>query len=57
MLGKEVNRIVDNTMAAGTFKATWKGDAQNGEKVPSGVYFYRIQAGSFSAAKKMLMLK
>lgn len=57
MLGKEVNRIVDNTIAAGTFKATWKGDAQNGEKVPSGVYFYRIQAGSFSAAKKMLMLK
>jgi hypothetical protein len=57
MLGKEVNRLVDGQMSAGSFKATWRGDTKNGEKVSSGVYFYRLQAGSFSAVKKMLMLK
>ncbi len=57
MLGKEVNRLVDGQMSAGSFKTTWRGDTKNGEKVSSGVYFYRLQAGSFSAVKKMLMLK
>jgi len=57
MLGKEVNRLVDGQMSAGTFKVTWQGDAKSGQKVASGVYFYRLQAGSFSAVKKMLMLK
>ena len=57
MLGKEVNRLVDGQMSAGTFRTTWNGDTRNGERVSSGVYFYRLQAGSFSSVKKMLLLK
>lgn len=57
MLGKEVNRLVDGQLSAGTFKTTWNGDTKNGGKVASGVYFYRLQAGTFTAVKKMLMLK
>ena len=57
MLGKEVNRLVDGETSAGTYRVTWNGDANYGSKVSSGVYFYRLQAGSFSAVKKMLMLK
>ncbi len=57
MLGKEVNTLVDGQMSAGTFKVTWQGDSKYGQKVSSGVYFYRMQAGSFSSVKKMLMLK
>jgi hypothetical protein len=57
MLGKEVNKLVDGQMSAGTFKVTWQGDAKSGQKVSSGVYFYRLQAGSFTSVKKMLMLK
>ena len=57
MLGKEVNRLVDGEMSPGTFRVTWNGDSKSGEKVSSGVYFYRLQAGSFSSVKKMLLLK
>lgn len=57
MLGKEVNRLVDGQMSAGAYKTSWHGDTKNGEKVASGVYFYRLQAGSFNSVKKMLMLK
>jgi hypothetical protein len=57
MLGKEVNRLVDGEMSPGSFKVTWNGDAKGGEKVASGIYFYRLQAGSFSSVKKMILLK
>ncbi len=57
MVGHEVNRLVDNEMSAGTYKATWHGDTKSGAKVSSGIYFYRIQAGSFTSVKKMVMLK
>lgn len=35
---------------------TWDGTDQSGARVPSGVYFYEIQAGGFSAERKMLMV-
>jgi len=37
--------------------AYWDGMNENGEKVPSGIYFYNIKAGNFTATKKMVVLK
>jgi len=37
--------------------ARWDGTDEDGEKVASGVYFYILQAGSYSATYKMLMVK
>jgi len=37
--------------------AYWDGRDSFGEKVASGVYFYRLQAGNFSAVRKMVILK
>ena len=37
--------------------AYWNGRNNNGEPASSGVYFYQIQAGKFSATRKMLILK
>ena len=51
-LGQEVATLVDVEMAAGKYQVTW--DASG---VASGVYFYRLTAGSNSAMKRMLLLK
>jgi hypothetical protein len=37
--------------------AYWNGRNVTGEKVSSGIYFYRIDAGKFSATKRMVILK
>jgi len=42
---------------AGNHTITWDGTNLNGENVASGIYFYRLLAGSFSATKKMVMTK
>ena len=57
LLGQEVRVLVNERKEAGSFVATWDGTDALGRRVGSGVYLYRIQAGSFSATKRMLLLK
>ncbi len=57
VLGREVAEIANQNYPAGYNETTWNGLNRNGEQVSSGVYFYRITADRWSAAKKMLMLK
>ena len=35
----------------------WDGLTETGEKVSSGVYFYRLQAGDYTEIRKMVILK
>jgi hypothetical protein len=57
VLGQAVRVLEDGAMDAGTHTVVWDGRNSNGGQVSSGLYFYRINAGSFSATKKMMMLK
>jgi hypothetical protein len=57
ILGKLVNTLMDREMSAGNYQVNWTGSSKDGSKVPSGIYLLRIQAGSFSSVKKMLMVK
>jgi flagellar hook assembly protein FlgD len=57
VLGRLVTTIVNQEMGAGSYRVVWEGSDRNGAKVSSGIYFYRIRSGSFTASKKMLMLK
>jgi len=52
MLGREIAALVDEAKSAGKYSVHW--DAQ---RVASGVYFYQLQAGAYSATKKLLLLK
>ena len=51
-MGKEVSVIVSEEMSAGTYSSQW--DATG---FASGVYFYQLQAGSFTETKKLLLLR
>ena len=52
VLGKGIATLVNEKLAPGTYEATFDASAY-----PSGVYFYRMNAGDFSETKKMLMIK
>jgi flagellar hook assembly protein FlgD len=57
ILGRQVSTLVNAEMSAGTWRVVWNGKDANGSPVATGMYIYRIQAGSFSMVKKMLMIK
>ncbi len=52
VLGREVETLVHQRQDAGGHSVTF-----NAASLPSGVYFYRLQAGTYSANKKLLLLK
>ena len=51
-LGTEIETLVNGVKPAGTFELNW-----NAANLPSGVYFYRLQAGSFVQTRKMILLR
>jgi hypothetical protein len=52
MLGREVATLVNRREEPGEHSVTW-----NAQNAPSGVYFYRLNAGSFVETKKMVVMK
>ena len=52
LIGREVAIIVSEEMSAGSYSRQW-----NAANMSSGIYFYRLQAGSFTETKKLILLK
>ncbi|HYQ85906.1 MAG TPA: T9SS type A sorting domain-containing protein [Bacteroidota bacterium] len=52
LLGAEITTLVNEFKQPGTYTVTW--DAR---KLPSGVYFCRLQSESFTEMKKLLLLR
>jgi hypothetical protein len=57
LLGQKVRILVDEFQLAGHKTVHWDGTHDNGNAVASGIYFYRIKAGSFTETKKMVLMK
>jgi aminopeptidase N len=52
VLGKEVATLANTTMNPGTYTIPW-----NAGNLPTGIYFYRLQAGQFVQTRKLTLLK
>jgi hypothetical protein len=50
--GQEIASLVDRQLPAGDHRTEW-----NASGVPSGIYFYRIQAGAYSETKKLVVMR
>jgi flagellar hook assembly protein FlgD len=54
--GRLVRRLVDQELDAGHHRAVWDGRDERGQRVASGVYFARIQAGEFTTTHRLVRL-
>ena len=52
MLGREVATLVDEEMQPGSYQTTF-----SAAELPSGLYFYRIQAADFQQVRKLTVVK
>jgi len=51
-LGKEVSNLISKNLPAGEYTIQW-----DAESSPSGIYFYRLEIGSFIETKKFILMK
>jgi hypothetical protein len=52
VLGKEVATLINDVKPAGSYEVQF--DASN---LPSGIYFYKLSAGTFTETKKMVLIR
>ena len=52
LLGEKIATLVNTVQQAGKYDLTF-----NASNIPSGIYFYSIEAGDFKSVKKMTLLK
>jgi hypothetical protein len=54
-LGQEVSQLVSGIEAPGVHTHTWNGTDANGNKLPTGMYMYKIQAGTKIFSGKLML--
>jgi len=57
IVGREVSTLVDKWQEAGFYVVRWNGLGSDDRLAPSGVYFARLIAGSFSDVKRLILLR
>lgn len=57
LLGQKVRTLVNTRQPAGRYEVNWDGRDENGAEVSGGIYFYRLSAGDFQQARKMVLLR
>lgn len=55
--GRRVAGLVDQTFPAGEHRVTWAGRDDGGARLPSGLYFVKLQVGDHRSVRKVLLTK
>jgi hypothetical protein len=55
--GRKMATLVSKELPPGEYEVRWDGRDDAGRKVSSGVYIYRLKAGSFVQSRKMLLIR
>ncbi|KAA3597875.1 MAG: T9SS C-terminal target domain-containing protein [Calditrichaeota bacterium] len=56
-IGEFVKELTNGFRYEGSHNVIWDGTNNNGKSVSSGIYFYKISAGTFTQTNKMILLK
>jgi len=55
--GQLIRKLESGNRNAGSYEVVWDSRNDKGRQVASGVYFYRLHAGEFSAVKKLALIR
>jgi hypothetical protein len=55
--GQRIATLVNDVLPAGTHQIVWNGKDSSNNSVSSGVYFYKLRSGRYTATKKMILMK
>ena len=57
IFGREVRRLADGPLPAGTHSLRWDGRDADGRMQPAGVYLYGLEKAGACQSRKMLLIK
>jgi hypothetical protein len=57
VLGNEITTLVNKELFAGEYEVEFTGHSDEGQNLPSSIYFYQLKSGSLFQTKKMILLK
>lgn len=57
LLGQNVRTLMNGTLQAGHYRASFDATDDAGRPLPSGLYFYRLDTGGDSQTRKMMLLR
>ena len=57
LTGQKIKSLVDDAQIPGAYEILWDGTNEQGNPVGTGIYLTRLQVGSFTEVRKMLLIK
>ena len=57
ILGKEITTLLEKELSPGSYTISWEARDSNGQLLPSGVYFIRLNAGNYTKVIKALLMR
>lgn len=57
LLGQQVRTLVDEYLPAGQYRSVFDARSNAGTRLPSGLYFYRLQGDGFHQTRKMVLMR